>query len=366
MHLAPAGHIKAVGRVLHFSDPEGHVLQQLPEQPVPNLAGSDKFAVPSGEGAIVDGEGHLHGGGGDLDKFQRLHALGRTDGITDGDFTDAGHGDNVARLYLLNRHPLQAVVLVNGGGLKLFTYRVRVVVIADLDLLVLLDATPLNAADGNSAHKLIVVDGGDQHLEGGVQIHLRGGDVVQNGFKQGFQVSPRLIGVLRRHPGPGGTEQNGRIQLFVGGIQIHEQLQHLVNDLVNPLVGPVNLVDHHNHPMSQLQSPAEHEAGLGHGALRRIHQQDDSVDHLEDALYLTAKVGVARRVHNVDFGIFIGNGGVFGQDRNPPFPLQVAGVHHPLHYGLVVSVHAALLEHGVHQGGFAVVNVGNNGDISQF
>ena len=37
-------------------------------------------------------------------------------------------------------------------------------------------------------------------------------------------------------------------------------------------------------------------AGLGHGALRRVHQQQDAVDHLEDPLHLAAEVGVSRGV----------------------------------------------------------------------
>ena len=39
-------------------------------------------------------------------------------------------------------------------------------------------------------------------------------------------------------------------------------------------------VDHDDDPMSQLQGTGEDEAGLGHGALSGVHQQDDAVDHL--------------------------------------------------------------------------------------
>ena len=45
--------------------------------------------------------------------------------------------------------------------------------------------------------------------------------------------------------------------------------------------------------MTQLQRPAEDEAGLGHGALGGVHQQDHAVDHLQDALHLAAEVGMA-------------------------------------------------------------------------
>ena len=44
--------------------------------------------------------------------------------------------------------------------------------------------------------------------------------------------------------------------------------------------------------------------------------------------------------------------------------LEVVGVHNPVLHHLVLAEGAALLEHFVYQGGFAVVNVGDNGDVS--
>jgi hypothetical protein len=158
----------------------------------------------------------------------------------------------------------------------------------------------------------------------------------------------------------------GESSCSVRGVQVHQQLQNLVDDLVDALVGAVDLVDHHDDPVAQLQRAAEHEAGLGHGALRRVHQQYDAVDHLEDALHLAAEVGVARGVHNVDLDAFVFDGRVLGQNGDAALPLQIAGVHDPVHDLLIGAVDAALLEHLVHQRGLAVVDVGDDGDISQF
>ena len=135
---------------------------------------------------------------------------------------------------------------------------------------------------------------------------------------------------------------------------------------MNALVRAVDLVDHHDDPVTQLQGAAEHKAGLGHGALGGVHQQDHAVDHLQDALHLAAEVSMARGVHNVDLGVAVLDGGVLGQDGDAPLTLQIVGVHDPLHRLLVLAVHAALLEHLVHQGGLAVVHVGDNGYVSQF
>ena len=73
---------------------------------------------------------------------------------------------------------------------------------------------------------------------------------------------------------------------------------------------------------------------------------------------------MSRGVHDVDFIALIMNRGVLGQNGDAALPLQIAGVHDALHRSLVFPVRAALLQQLVHQGGLAVVNVCNNGNIS--
>ena len=118
--------------------------------------------------------------------------------------------------------------------------------------------------------------------------------------------------------------------------------------------------------MAQLQGLGEDKAGLGHGTLGGVHKKDDAVDHFEDALHLAAEVGVARSVHDIDLGIAVLDGGILGQDGDAALTLKVAGVHDPVHHLLILAVDAALLQHLVHQGGLAVVYVGDDGDVSQF
>ncbi len=130
------------------------------------------------------------------------------------------------------------------------------------------------------------------------------------------------------------------------------------------LVGAVYLVDDDNDAVSKLQRAAEHEARLRHGAFRRVHQQYNAVDHLEDTLHLAAEVGVARRVDDVDLGIAIVDGGVLRKDGNAALTLKVVGVHHAIHDLLIFTVDAALLEHLVDERGLAVVDVRDNGDVA--
>ena len=116
--------------------------------------------------------------------------------------------------------------------------------------------------------------------------------------------------------------------------------------------------------MSQLQGLAQHEAGLGHGPFEGVHQQNHAVHHLEHALHLAAKVRVARGVDDVDLGGAVAHGGVLGQDGDAALALDVAGVHDPILHLLVFAEDARLLEHLLHQGGLAMVYVGDDGDVA--
>ena len=135
---------------------------------------------------------------------------------------------------------------------------------------------------------------------------------------------------------------------------------------MDTLVGTVDLVDDDDDAVTQLQRTAEDEAGLGHGALSGVHQQDDAVDHLQNTLYLAAEVGVARGIHDVDLGVAVLYGCILGQNGDAALPLQIVGVHDAVHGILIFTVHAALLEHLIHQRGLAVVDVGDDRHISQF
>ena len=74
---------------------------------------------------------------------------------------------------------------------------------------------------------------------------------------------------------------------------------------------------------------------------------------------------MAGRVHDIDFCIAVMHRRVFGKDRNAPFALQGIAVHNSLVNHLICAECAALAQHFVHQRGLAVVNMRNNGYISQ-
>jgi hypothetical protein len=109
---------------------------------------------------------------------------------------------------------------------------------------------------------------------------------------------------------------------------------------------------------------------LRHGTLGRVHEQEDTVHHVHDALYLSAEVGMTGGVYNIDldrlarFWVLERDGGIFCENGDAALAFEVVRIHHALGYLLVLAKGMGLAQQPIDQGGFAVVNVRNNGDIS--
>ena len=76
------------------------------------------------------------------------------------------------------------------------------------------------------------------------------------------------------------------------------------------------------------------------------------------------EVGMARSVHDVENLALIVNGRVLGLDGNATLLLLVHAVHGALRSGLIFTVGAACFQEAIDEGGLAVVNVGNDGKVS--
>ena len=95
-------------------------------------------------------------------------------------------------------------------------------------------------------------------------------------------------------------------------------------------------------------------------------EQQRPVGHLERALDLAAEVGVAGGVDDVDRHAPVANAALLGEDGDAPLTLEVVRVHHALGERLVVAKHARLPHHLVDERGLAVVDVSDDGDVSEF
>jgi hypothetical protein len=158
---------------------------------------------------------------------------------------------------------------------------------------------------------------------------------------------------------------HGEIEQFFGGVEIDEEVEDLVQDLLRTGVGAVDLIDDDNRRQAGIEGFGEHVAGLRERAFAGVHQQHDAVDELQGALDLAAEVGVAGRVDDVDFHAVIVDAGGFGKDGDAALALELARVHDAFGDLLIGPEDAALAKHGVDEGGFAVVDVGNDGDVAK-
>ncbi len=164
MQLAAAGYLETVGRsrLLHT---ERHIGVQLAEQAVTDVTGGHELALCAGQRGIIDHEIHGNGGLGNLLEGNGCRVLLGADGITYVQILDTGYRYDGAVLGLLHVHSLQAVELIQLCDSDLLPLA-RVMMVHHQSLLVHADGAVLHLADTDTAHELVVVNGGHQHLCG--------------------------------------------------------------------------------------------------------------------------------------------------------------------------------------------------------
>ena len=214
----------------------------------------------------------------------------------------------------------------------------------------------------------------DQRLERVRRVELGRGDVLEQHLEERLQAVDRgdvgqlEVGVERIERGAPAARvavHDREADLVLVGVEVEEELLHLVDDFGDAGVAAVDLVHHEDHGKAGLEGLAEHEAGLRQRSLARVDEEEDAVDHGERTLHLTAEVGVPGRVDDVDLHVAVPDGGVLGQDRDALLALQVHRVHDAVGHFLVGPERAGLAQHGVDEGGLAVVDVRDDRDVSQ-
>ncbi len=153
--------------------------------------------------------------------------------------------------------------------------------------------------------------------------------------------------------------------MLLAGVERREQVEHFVDDFRRPRVGAVDLVDHDDRLQADLERLGHHELGLRQRAFRGVDQHQRAVHHVEDTLDLAAEIGVAGGVDDVDACVFPLHRGCLGQDGDAALALQIVGIHRALDHALVVAIGAGLLQQAIDQRGFAVVDVGDDGDVTK-
>ena len=116
--------------------------------------------------------------------------------------------------------------------------------------------------------------------------------------------------------------------------------------------------------INKIERLAEHESRLRHGSVEGIDHEQHAVHHAQNALDLAAEIGMAGGVHDVDLGVLPADGRVLREDRNAPLALERIGVHHPFGDDLIFPERAGLPKHLVDEGSLPVIDVCDDGDIT--
>ncbi len=292
-------------------DAQGYVGLYFSLQAVVEVARRDVLALLAREGGGAGLKQHADRRLIYRNDGQRLGVGEIGDRLTDLGVLDAGEGHDVARAHLLGLDALQPEVR---EGLRYARLGHRAVFVDQVHELATLDLAAPHAPHHDAPQVLGVVEVGDQHLEGGREVHLGRGDLLEDGLEQLPHVVPRRLDVSKDLALARVGVQDGKVQLLVRGAQLSHQVEGEVDDLFGPGVGPVDLVDNHDGLEAQLDRLAQHEARLRHRTLGRVHQQQAAIHHAEDALDLATEVSVAGRIHDVDLDAAVLHGGVLGQD----------------------------------------------------
>src|SRR5262249_21786211 len=80
---------------------------------------------------------------------------------------------------------------------------------------------------------------------------------------------------------------------------------------------------------------------------------------------LATEIGVARRVDDVDAGALPEDRSDLGENGDAALAFEIVGIHRTFGHPLVVAERAGLLQQAVDQGGLAMVDMGDDGDIAK-
>ena len=351
---------------VRFFDAQGHVVLQLFLQAVPDLAAGDVFAFTTGQRAGVHTEIHGQRGFVHLEHGQR-RGIGRVgDGDANTDVRNTVDQHDFAGAGFCGLHTLQTL---EGQHLVDTTFEGFAVRAFHHDHVHHgLDRALADAAHADATHEGRKVERGNLQLQGRCRVTFLRRHMGQDGVEQGRHVRAPLL--TRRtfvHGGPA-IDTRGvhhrEIQLLVGGAQFVEQIKGGIHHEIRTCTGLVHFVDHQNRLQAQGQGLFGHKAGLGHGAFLRVDQEHHTVHHGQRTFHFAAKVRVSGGVHDVDVRAFPGHSAVLGQNRDATFFFNRVVVHHGIDHFFVVGKGARLAQQLVHHGGFAMVHVGDDGDVA--
>ena len=149
----------------------------------------------------------------------------------------------------------------------------------------------------------------------------------------------------------------------VVGAQAIEQFENLIEHFVGVGAVAIDLVDHHDRVQPCRKCFLRDETRLRHRPIHGIYQQQYRVDHRQNALHLAAEVSMPWGIDDIDAVVLPGDGRVLGQNRDAAFLLKHVRIHHSFSDMTRID-RTGLRQEPVHQGSFAMVDMGDDRDVA--
>ncbi len=223
-----------------------------------------------------------------------------------------------------------------------------------------------DAPVGDTPEVIAIVEVRDEHLEIAHVALRRRRDVFHDRLEERLHVFALVMNFPHGVAVAGGGVDDGEIELLIGRVQFEEKLEHEIEYLVRLGVLAVDLVDDDDRLGAILERFFQDELRLRLRAVVGVDDEEHAVDHLHDALDLAAEIRVAGSVHDIDMVVVPFERGVLGANGDALFLFEVHGVHDALlgGFGFVGAEGSGLLQQLVDEGGLAMVDVRDDGDVS--
>ena len=279
------------------------------------------------------------------------------------DIFDTGDRYDGTYRCFFNFNLVQSVEFIKFADLDFLTF-VKVVMVQKGKLLVYCDLTVLYFTYTDTSYIFIVVDGADKNLCVSFRITLRSRDIFQDCLKQRSHIFRCICEVKNCMACFCRSIQERAVKLLVRSFKVHKKFQNFIDNFIRTCFRTVDLVDADDNVQVQLQSFLQNKFSLRHSTLKSIYQKNNAIDHFQYTLYFAAEVCMAWGIDDVDFYSFVVDSSVLGQNSNSALTLNVIGVHDTFLNFLVFTEYTALLQKLVYQGGFAVIDMGDNGYVA--
>ena len=223
----------------------------------------------------------------------------------------------------------------------------------------------VHATYGYTTHIARIVERSDKHLS--IALNLFGGrDIFDYGIEHSIDVIGGFLPILAHPSLLSRTVDGGEVELFLGGVEVEHKVENHFLHLIGAAVGLVHLINNNYRFQTYLYCLLEHEASLRHRAFESVDEQETTVSHIEYAFHFTAEVAVARGVDYVDFIAVVVDRNILRKNSNTTLSFKVVIIENQIACSLVFAEQISCEKHLVYQSGFAMVHVGNNGNIPNF